>query len=91
MAAAEDDEFIVPAVVAERGRTGAQQEDAAGAFGWGLKKLGGLVFSNPSDPSTSEPSCSAGAVQESSLPPGFSAIINAEEEKIYPAEVGDVC
>lgn len=73
----DDDDFIVPEVV----ETGAS--DDSSALSWGLKTLGGLVFSK-SDGKTQE-------VQEPepepTLPPGFSAIVNAEEEEIYPAEV----
>lgn len=77
-AADEDDDFIVQTVV-ERGASDAQED---GAFGWGLKKLGGLVFAKPGASEQLDV-----VEPEPTLPPGFSATLNAEEEEIYPAEV----
>lgn len=77
-AADEDDDFIVQTVV-ERGASDAPED---GALGWGLRKLGGFVFAK------TDPSDRSNAVEpEPTLPPGFSATLNAEEEEIYPAEV----
>lgn len=92
MAAVDDDDFIVqsedvPACSDDAQGLGARAAAVgvgSGAFGWeGLKRLGGLVFANGA---TSE-GCDAAAEPEPSLPPGFSVLLNAEEEEIYPAEV----
>ncbi|CAM9351695.1 unnamed protein product [Ectocarpus sp. 6 AP-2014] len=76
----EEDDFIVPttpAAAAEVGSSDDAQADAS-TRGWG-SYLGGLVFARAKEPApASEP--------EPTLPSGFSATLNAEEEKIYPAE-----
>lgn len=79
-AADDDDDFIVQTVV-ETGTASDAREN--GAFGWGLKKLGGFVFANADGASER----SAVVEPEPTLPPGFSSTLNAEEELIYPAEV----
>lgn len=77
----EEDDFIVPttpAAATEAGSLSDAQGDAS-TRGWG-SYLGGLVFARAKEPApASEP--------EPTLPSGFSATLNAEEEKIYPAEV----
>lgn len=76
----EEDDFIVPTTpaAAEAGSSSDAQGDAS-ARGWG-SYLGGLVFARAKEPAPAlEP--------EPTLPSGFSATLNAEEEKIYPAEV----
>lgn len=76
----DEDDFIVQ-TVAEPSSPDAQQESSARGRKWG-KYLGGLVFaSKRPDPVVAEPE------PEPTLPTGFSATLNAEEEKIYPAQV----
>lgn len=78
--AEEDDDFIVQTVV----ETGASDTQDDGAFGWtGLKKM----FAKGDNASLDQ--ADAAVEPEPTLPPGFSAIINAEEERIYPAEVNE--
>lgn len=75
--AEDDDDFIVQTVV----ETGASDTQDDGAFGWtGLKKM----FAKGDNASLDQADA---AEPEPTLPPGFSAILNAEEEDIYPAEV----
>ena len=73
----DEDDFIVQAVD-DPGASEAQQQQAS----WSLKKLGGLVFA-----STSGKEPEPEPEPEPTLPAGFSATLNAEEEEIYPAEV----
>ncbi|CAM9527708.1 unnamed protein product [Ectocarpus fasciculatus] len=78
----EEDDFIVPttpaaAAAAQAGSSSDAPGDAS-TRGWG-SYLGGLVFARTKEPAPAlEP--------EPTLPSGFSATLNAEEEKIYPAE-----
>lgn len=81
----DDDDFIVQTVV----ETGASDAQENGAFGWGLKKLGGLgglMFSKADGTDQRD----VVVEPEPTLPPAFSATLNAEEEEIYPAEVSRV-
>lgn len=75
----DEDEFFVQTVV-ETGESDASTETWRQ---YGLKKLGGLVFAKTSAAEAS----SAAAEEEPTLPAGFSATLNAQEEEIYPAEV----
>lgn len=72
----DEDDFIVQ-TVEDTGTPDTQQRDAS----WSLKKLGRLVFSSNHKPAVEEPE------PEPTLPAGFSATLNAEEEETYPAEV----
>lgn len=72
----DEDDFIVQAVD-DPGASEAQQQAS-----WSFKKLGGLVFA-----STSGKEPEPEPEPEPTLPAGFSATLNAEEEEIYPAEV----
>ena len=74
----DDDDFIVPEVV----ETGASDDST---LAWGMKTLSGLVFSRSDAVRRTQ---EVKPEPEPTLPPGFSAIVNAEEEEIYPAEVG---
>lgn len=82
---ADDDDFIVPSADDCAAVDGEPQSGAvtSGLLGWG--GLTKFVFSKKAG---GDPSGGAdAATQEPSLPPGFSALLNAEEEEIYPAEV----
>lgn len=75
----EEDDFIVQsAALVEEATAGTQQEDVVGWRQYGLQKLGGLVFAKGAETVVES---------EPTLPTGFSATLNAEEEEIYPAEV----
>lgn len=78
----EEDDFIVQNAAAAEEAPGTPQEDVLGWRQYGLKKLGGLVFAKGAE-EVAEP--------EPTLPAGFSATLNAEEEEIYPAEVRGAC
>lgn len=78
----DEDDFIVQ-TVEDTGASDAQQQHGA-SWGYGLKTLGGLVFA-----SNKAPAAEVAAEPEPTLPAGFSATLNAEEEEIYPAEVRD--
>lgn len=87
MTADDDDDFIVPAaedsaMLAEEAQGGAPM---SGLLGWG--GLTKFVFSKKAGDPSGE---SDAPVPEPSLPPGFSALLNAEEEEIYPAEVREI-
>lgn len=74
----DEDDFIVQ-TVEDTGASDARQQGS-----WSLKSLGGLVFASTSGrASTAE----VEPEPEPTLPAGFSSTLNAEEEKIYPAEV----
>lgn len=75
----DEDDFIVQAVE-DTGASDAQQD--ASWTQYGLKKLGGLVFASKTPSAEEIP-----VEPEPTLPAGFSATLNAEEEEIYPAEV----
>ncbi|CAM9619905.1 unnamed protein product [Scytosiphon promiscuus] len=75
----EEDDFIVQ-TVAEPSSPEAQRDSSTRGRKWG-RYLGGLVFSSKEPaPAAAEPE------PEPTLPVGFSATLNAEEEKIYPAQ-----
>lgn len=78
----DEDDFIVQAVE----DTGAATADAQQQASWSLKSLGGLVFASTSGKA---PAAEVEPEPEPTLPAGFSATLNAEEEEIYPAAVRD--
>lgn len=76
----DEDDFIVQ-TVAEPSSPDPKKDKSTRGRKWG-KYLGGLVFaSKEPTPAAAEPE------PEPTLPTGFSATLNAEEEKIYPAQV----
>lgn len=78
----EDDDFIVDIVGEDAPTPGSEQGSAA--FSWAdLKRL---VFAKRRSAGAREAVAPA-----PSLPPGFSAMLNAEEEEMYPARVRRGC
>lgn len=75
----DEDDFIVQTVEDTAVAASDTQQDESWRQ-YGMKKLGGLVFS-------SRAAAEMPVEPEPTLPAGFSATLNAEEEEIYPAEV----